>query len=167
MKTLGRIILTAVVAACITAPAFADGDKPPVGSVACQLLLKRRLEKISTGTLTASLNHNRNRWEQLSPDQRDKVRRDALAFEAKTAAEQEKMIERHDALSKMSPEKRKAYRRRAKWLSAVVAGFTDDERKQLKAMTPDQRAKRLLERKAELIKQGKLKVEAPATQPTE
>ena len=34
-------------------------------------------------------------------------------------------------------------------------------------MTPDQRAKRLLERKAELIKQGKLKIEAPATQPAD
>ncbi len=145
--------------------AIADDAKPAAGSVARQLLLKRRLEKIAAGTLATSLEHNRRQWDQLSPEQRDQMRRTALAFEKANPAEQKRLLERYEQLSRMTPEKQQAYRERAKWLDVVVASFTPEERSQLKDMPAEQRAKTLLDRKAQLIREGKLKAEAAATQP--
>ncbi|MCE5328507.1 MAG: DUF3106 domain-containing protein [Planctomycetaceae bacterium] len=145
--------------------AVADDAKPAAGSIARQLLLKRRLEKIAAGTLSASLEHNRRQWDQLSPEQRDQMRRTALAFENANPAEQKRLLERYEQLSRLTPQKQQAYRERAKWLEVVVASFTPQERAQLRDLPADQRAKMLLDRKAQLIREGKLKAEAPATQP--
>ncbi|MEN6504395.1 MAG: DUF3106 domain-containing protein [Planctomycetaceae bacterium] len=154
----GIIFLTAQAAS-------ADDPKPAAGSIARQLLLKRRLEKIAAGTLSASLEHNRRQWEQLSPEQRDQMRRTALAFESANPAEQKRLLERYEQLSRMTPQKQQAYRERARWLQVVVASFTAEQRAQMRDMPADQRAKMLLDRKAELIRDGKLNVESAATQP--
>ena len=160
-------IRTALIVALTGAAALAQpaGDKDARwGSVARQLMLKHRLQKIATATLASSLDHNRRRWESLSPDQREQYRRDALAFEKKSVEDQEKLIKQYDKLIKLPPDKREAYRRRARWLKVVAASFTAEQRRQLMALPPDQRARELLERKAHLIREGKLKDDA-ATAP--
>ncbi len=178
------LILALAGGAALAEPA---GDKATPkarwGSVARQLMLKYRLQKIATGTLATSLDHNRRRWESLSPDQREQYRRDALAFEQKSLADQEKLLKHYDKLIKLPADKREAYRRRARWLKVVAASFTAEQRRRLMALPPDQRARKLLERKARLIRQGKLKDDgataprqgpqgpgarpAPATRPAE
>ena len=74
----------------------------------------------------------------------------------------EKLIEGYEKIIKMTAARREAYLQRAQWLHVVVESFSAQERDDLTKLPPDQRAKRLLERKAELIQQGKL---APDTQP--
>jgi len=171
MRIIWRNILVAMIVAAVLLPATAPAEstdsttarrKPLKGSVARQLLLKHQLETISEGNLAALLRHNREEWESLTPDERDRYRRYALAFLEKNRQEQEELIRRHDELIKMSAEKREAYRRRAKWLQIVVASFTPKEREELQKLSPDDRARLLLERKAELVRQGKLQPDAPA-----
>ena len=144
-----------------------DKDAGPVrwGSVARQLMLKHRLQKIAAGTLVASLDHNRRRWKGLSPDQRDQFRRDAYAFEQKSLAQKQELLKNYDKLLKLPADKREAYRRAARWINVVAASFTADERRQLMALPLDQRAQRLLERKAKLIREGKLPDDGATTTP--
>jgi len=134
----------------------------PLGSIARQLDLKFRMMRKAGGTLTAALRHNRKEWESLTPDQREHYRRMALAFLKTNPDEQEKMLKRYEKLIKLSARKRDAYRRRAQWLKVVVASFTPEQRKWLKSLSPRQRARRLIERRDELVKQGKLKLDRPA-----
>jgi hypothetical protein len=134
--------------------------------MARQLMLKYRLAgKLGdgNGTLQASLNHNRQEWESLSPDQRDHYRQEALAFMDKSEAEQEALLKKYESLIKMDAQKQQAYRERAKWLKVVVDSFTPQERENLQKMSADERAKILLDRKAQLIAEGRL---APSPQPT-
>jgi orotidine-5'-phosphate decarboxylase len=63
----------------------------------------------------------------------------------------------------MDAQKQQAYRERAKWLKVVVDSFTPQERENLQKLSADERAKILLDRKAQLIAEGKLQ---PATQPS-
>ncbi len=158
-------LIVALTASTAFAPPVRDKD-PRWGSVARQLMLKRRLQKIATGTLASSLDHNRRRWESLSPDQREHYRRDALAFENKSVEDQQKLLKHYDKLLKLPADKREAYRHRAKWLKVVAASFTSDQRRQLMTLPPDRRAAKLLERKAQLIREGKLKDDAATTAPT-
>jgi hypothetical protein len=137
---------------------------PPARSmidVAKQLKLKLKLAEVASGE-SLSMSINRQEWDRLTPDERDKYRREALAFLGKSPEEQEKVLKHYDELVKLSDAKKQAYLQRAAWLHAVVESFTAQERKDLTQLPPDQRAKRLLQRKAELIQQGKL---APDTQP--
>ncbi len=175
MNATIRYFLSACVLAAMTAAAAAQSDdearlslRAPAGSVARQLDLKMRLLRANSGvTLAAALNHNRHEWESLSPDQRDRYRREYVAFLRESPEQQREMIEKLDKLIAASAEQRADYRQRARWLKVVLASFTDAQREQLKAMTPEQRAKALVERRDELIRTGKLQLEddAPATQP--
>jgi len=148
----------------------ADGSgltRPPAGSIARQLRLKMKLHRITPGgSLVAALKHNRQEWESLTPDQRGRFRKSFLAFLHKSEAEQEKILTHYEKLFKMTAERRDAYRQRAKWLAVVVESFTPAERAALQKMTPDDRARKILARKALLIKQGKLPGGAPTTAPS-
>ncbi len=129
--------------------------------VARQLRLKLSLVKAANGDSLA-MSINRQEWDRLTPDERDKYRREALAFLSKSPEEQEKVIKHYEELIHLTAARREAYLQRAQWLHVVVESFSAQERDDLTKLPPDQRAMRLLERKAELIKQGKL---APDTQP--
>ncbi len=183
MRSLSRDILI-LMAVLLPAAALAETDgkaapksKPPVGSVARQLLLKHQLQSISEGGLAELVSRNRSDWKSLTPDEQDRYRHYALAFLEKNPQEQEKLIARHERLIKMSAQRRQAYRQRAKWLKVVIDSFTPEQRRELEKLSPEDRARRLLQRKAELIKQGKLAADpppaasqpasAPATQPAE
>jgi len=170
MKRFFRNILMIAAAAAPVASAMAANDpaaaaKPLRGSVAAQLMLKIRLQKINSGTLAASLNHNRVEWESLLPEQREQFRREAVAFLEKNPQEQQRLVEYYGKFIALSADKRKAYVERAKWLKVVIESLSQQERKDLEQMTPEQRAKILLDRKAQLLREGKLPAEGPTTQP--
>lgn len=157
------VLLTA--AASVTWAAPQNGSGKSV-EVARQKLLARRLKNAMEGAeLTASIQHNRHEWEQLTPDQQDLYRQEAMAFANKSEPEQNKLLDHYDKLIKMSAQTRKQVVQRAQWLSVVVASFSDQQRKELAELSPQERARKLLERKAELIQQGKLPSDSPATQP--
>ncbi len=135
MPCFKRIILLSVatVVALASAPAAGDDDraaltKPPAGSIAAQLRLKRNLQRITAGSLVASLEHNREAWENLTPDERGRFRKSYLAYHQKDPAEREKLLKSYEKLFKMSPERREAWRRRAKpWTGSGQFYTTGDE----------------------------------------
>lgn len=160
------MLVVAAVVVVSAGPMLAADDsaalrKPPRGSLARRLRLKMKLRKIAGGNLSESLRHNRLQWQNLSPDQRGRYRRSFLAFLKKNPDRQDELLEHFEKLFKMSDQRRQAYRQRAKWLRIVIKSFTPDQREQMRKLTPDQRAKKLLARKALLISQGKLKPDQP------
>ena len=158
------------VLALASGSAAADDDnsaltRPPAGSIAAQLRLKMKLHQITLGPLAVTMRHNRMEWDSLTPDERGRFRKSFLAYRHKSPAEKERLLTHYEELFKMRADRREAYRRRAKWLDVVVRSFTAKERKALQEMTPDDRARKILARKALLIKQGRLKVDAPTSAP--
>jgi len=162
--TAAAVLLPASVAGAEGEPRTPTAHRPPVGSLAGQLLLKFRLQKIANGTLTASLNHNRAEWEGLTPEQRQRYRNEALAFLKADPGQVQKLVERYDRFLALPPQKQAEYRSTAEWVEAVVATLSPQERERLLAMPPDDRAKFLRDRRDELVRQGKLQL-PPATQP--
>ncbi len=173
MRKLNYILLAMVATAAIfvtraVAEDSTELNTPPMGSIARQQLLAAKIKRImSEGTsLATAMNHNRMEWESLSPDQRSRFRQEALAFLNENPQEQERLLAQYDKLISMSAARQQKYRQTAEWLKVVTASFTADQRKALLAMTPQQRAKALLDRKAELVKEGKLAPDTPASAPT-
>lgn len=162
-----RMLAAAIVAAAVTLWASAQDATPhraPAGSVAAQLRLKSLLQaQQSEGSLMAALNHNAQDWGNLSPDQREEYRKNVVAFLNKSPEEQEKLLQHYEQLVKLSAEAREKYRLRAKWIQAVLNTMTDAEKKQLRELSPEERAKKLLERRDELVKKGVLVLEEPTT----
>jgi hypothetical protein len=158
--------LLALASNALAEPAEAMGSRPPLGSRARQLMLKFKLLRDSPNTpLASSLDHNRRQWELLSPDERDQFRRTAVAFLRKRPAEQEKLLERYSRLIQMSAEQRQAYQQRSRWLQAVVATLSERQRAELNKLPLEQRARRIIELRDRLVREGKL-VLAPTTRPT-
>jgi len=172
-RTVWMLAIAGLLAAW--APVFAEGSGTgaagtPPGSIARQLQLLNKLNAAMHGTtLAAALNHNREVWEGLSPDERQKLRKLALAWHAKSRPDQEEMVERFDEWLKIRAEKQQKYRRMNEWLQKVVASFPPDQRERLKKMTAEQRGRMIRRRRDELIKAGKLtpgaSQAAPTTQP--
>lgn len=168
MKRLAKILTALLLAATLLvaadeAMAQARANQParPMVDVAKQLKLKLKLAEVASGE-SLSFSINRQEWDRLTADERDKYRREALAFLNKSPEEQEKVLKHYEELVKLTDQKRQAYLQRAAWLHVVVQSFTAQQRQELTQLPPDQRAKRLLQRKTELMQQGKL---APDTQP--
>ncbi len=138
--------------------------RPPRGSMAAQLRLKLSLQMSGGTSLAASMDHNRQEWQMLTPEQRERFRGIAVAFLDKDPKEQEKLLRSYSAFLSLDKQKRDAYRARAEWVRVVVASFTPEQRKQLARMSSMDRAKALIARREELKSQGKLP--APTTQPT-
>ena len=167
-------IFAAAVWALLPGVALADKDakdgaaalrKPPAGSVASQLDLKFQLLRASSGPLAASLKQNQRDWDNLLPDQREKFRKEAFAFLQKNPKEQDRLIQYYAKFIAMSADKQDAYRRRAEWLKVVVNSFTPEERRKIEEMTPADRAAKLLERRDQLVAEGKLDLGEPTTIP--
>lgn len=138
--------------------------RPPRGSLAAQLRLKLSLQRSAGTSLAASMDHNRQDWEMLSPEQRERFRGMAVAFLDKDPKEQENLLDKYSRFLSLDKQKREEYRTRADWVRAVVATFTPQERKNLAGMSSMDRAKALIARRDELVSQGKLKLQ-PTTQP--
>lgn len=144
-------------------PRTANPPKAKLGSIARQLDLKMRTARTLHGTLTAAIEHNRQTWESLLPDQRDAYRRQVLAFLEKNPMEQEQLLAHYEKLMQLSAEKREKYRERAKWLTTVLATFSPAQREDLKKASPQDRAREILARRDELMRQGKLQARQPTT----
>jgi hypothetical protein len=175
MSKRGVVILAVIAAALpggVLGADSAGGDatgvltRPPRGSLAAQLQLKLSLEMVGGGSLAASLDHNRQEWKMLSPDQRERFRRYAVAFLEKSPEEQQKLRKSFWALLSLAKVKREAYGRRDRWVRAVVATFTPEQREELRKMSSAERARALVARRDELVRQGRLKLDdAPTTAP--
>jgi hypothetical protein len=174
MTKRGVVILAVVVLAASAGLVLGDsGDdatrlltRPPRGSLAAQLRLKLQLEMVGGSSLAASLDHNEQEWLLYTPDQREQYRRWAVAFLRKNPREQEKLLKHFSAFLSLTKTKRDAYVERARWVKAVAASFTPEQREQLRKMTSMDRARALLERRDELVRQGKLKLrQRPSTAP--
>ena len=140
--------------------------RPPRGSLAAQLRLKLSLQMSSGGgSLVASLDHNRHEWQMLSPEQRERFRGMAVAFLDKDPKEQERLLQRYSDFLALNKTKREQYKARARWVRAVVATFTIEQRKQLEAMSSVERARAIIARRNELVRQGKLRIDPPTTRP--
>lgn len=167
IRKINILTLTCAFAAAwlLTAqPVSAQNRQAQVVDVARQMRLKLRLAKEANDeSLATSI--NRQEWDRLTPDERDKYRREALAFLNKTPEEQEKLLRHYEQLIKLSADKREVYLKRAQWLQVVVDSFSAEERKELAATSPQERASRLLDRKAQLIREGRLPADAPTTNP--
>ncbi len=149
-------------------PKAGDGvlTRPPRGSLAAQLMLKLRLQMAGGGSLAAALDHNHQEWKTLTPDQREQFRDAVRAYHRKDPKAQQEFLERYGTFLSLEKEKREAYRLRARWVKAVVATFTPEQRDKLRKMSSMARAKALIARRDELVRQGKLKLnDSPASAP--
>jgi len=166
MRTWSTAILILALACGLPqriSPAEASGDnassvltRPPRGSLAAQLRLKLSLQMAGGESLAASLDHNREAWRTLLPDQREQFRNAVWSHYRKDPKTQEELLKKYNDFLSLDKRKREAYRRRAKWLKVAVATFTPAEREKLRKMSSIERAKALLARRDELVRQGKL-----------
>jgi hypothetical protein len=160
----------------LTVPVRAEGSgddsstspSAPKGSIASQLALRYKLEAANRGlSLATALNHSREEWERLLPDERQRIRRVALAILKESNEKQQVIIERWKKLQDMTPERLAAYRRRARVYKAVLESLTAEQRKELKNMSLKDRARKILSIRDRLIEQGELTLETPTSQPIE
>ena len=147
-------------------PADASASRAPApgdAALAAQKQLAAKLRVLKVTSLAAALDHNRAEWTSLSPDQRSRFRQEALAFLSQSPDQQDRLLRQYQRLIALSAERQENYRRIAQWVQVVADSMTPDERRVLLEMPPQQRAKALLDRKAELVDQGKLPPDKPAT----
>ncbi|NLW85282.1 MAG: DUF3106 domain-containing protein [Planctomycetes bacterium] len=167
MLVPGACLLVAIIAAGAFAQGADQSRQQQVG-IASQLRLLARIRALSEGkSLAAALDNNRSEWNSLSPEERDKLRTDALAFLNADPDNQRVLVERYQQIIAMSAQRRQKYQMMAEWVDAVTRSFSEQERRELLASAPEVRARRLLARRAELIASGVLSAHyaAPATSP--
>jgi hypothetical protein len=176
MRRIGLLILVALTAWTLDARlAFAQvGDdetsvltQPPRGSLSAQLRLKLSLQMAGGSSLAATMDHNRQEWKMLSPDERERFRSYAVAYLDKDPKAQDKVLSDYSTFLSLNQKKREAFRQRAEWVKAVAATFTPEQRDELQRMSSADRARVLVERRDELVRQGRLQVPTgePATAP--
>ena len=139
--------------------AWAQAAKPadkPVVTKAQQLRMRMQLMSLNDDQSMAARMNNGLEWSKLSPDQQEKIREEALAFMGKSEAEQAKLLAYYQRLIRLDAPRRDAYLARAAWLRVVVDSYTPAERQSLEVLPPQDRAARLVERKEQLIREGKL-----------
>ena len=120
------------------------------GTVTRQLLLRQALDKHVDGTLVAELNRNREIWQKLTPEQRRHLRDQWLATINEDPARLAQRIKNEDEFNKLNEQHRQMYLERAVWLKKVVDSLSPEQREEIRQMTPEQRARRLLDLKARL-----------------
>ena len=105
MRKMGLAILVltpALLWLSDSAPRRAAGDsgtsvltRPPRGSLAAQLRLKLSLRLAGGGNLAAAIDHNRQEWKTLTPEQREKFRNAVLAYHKKNPQAQEELLKKY------------------------------------------------------------------------
>jgi hypothetical protein len=153
MKRFAVILIAgaAVAAALLPAASWADTKPPAKGDVARQILLKQAIDKLTKGTLVAELNQNKAVWAAHTPEQLQELRNRYYAYLKESPDKQAALLQAAADIEKLDPQQRQAYLDRAQWLQKVVAALTAEQREELKNLSPADRAKRLLELKAELL----------------
>jgi hypothetical protein len=149
------ILLAAAVPSVVVAQQAASGDAGVV-SKAQQLRLRMQVRAITDDQTMAARLSSGLEWSRLSPDQQEKIREEVLAFMGKSEAEQDKLLTHYERLIRLGAAQREAYLARAAWLRVVVDSYTPAERKAMESLPPQERAARLIERKEQLIREGKL-----------
>lgn len=133
------------------------------GSKADQMLLREAIDKQLSGSLVAELNENKKVWGAMTAEQLRELRQRYYAFLRESDADKARLLETEIEFNKLSDEQKQSFRRRAAWLTKVVASLTPDERRRLQEMSPEDRAKRLLELKSRLAETQP--VDPPASPP--
>jgi len=157
------VLLLATTATPLTAWAQQAGqaDKNVV-TKAQQLRVRMQLMAINGDPSMAAKMSNGLEWSKLSADQQEKIRGEVLAFTSKSEAEQEKLLTHYERLIRFDAPRRDAYLARAAWLRVVMDTFTTAERQTLESLPPQARAARILERKEQCIREGRLPADPPA-----
>jgi hypothetical protein len=162
------ILLTAAIGLLAASSLAGDAKgKPSLSeSVRRQLKLKRQLGAITKGygKLADMIAHNRRSWNQLTPDQQSRFRKHALAFLQADEAEQQQLLRHYEKLIRMTAQKRREYRNRARWLKKVVAELSQQQRQSLREMTPRERAEALLQWRDEFVQQGRIQLDGAQRQ---
>lgn len=165
------ILFAAAAAAATAAPALAADEAPspaPAGSLTRQLRLLAKLNAAKQGVALAdALDHNRQAWQRLAPDQRERFRQIVLAWRNRSPEQQAQLLRRVDEWISTADQQREKYRRMNRWLGDVVASFSPAEREALREMSPEQRARKIIQRRDELVAKGELVIEPPSPSPAE
>ncbi len=152
--------LAAAAAVAIVAFVLVGKDKPVThnnnGDKAA--LIATVLDEISGGSLADAIRQHPG-WDKLTAEQKQTYRIEVLSYLQMTPEQQDQAINRFSELSKMSPEERKQHRLQAEWIQVVADSFSAEERKELSLMSPQARSRKMLLRKEELIRQGKIDAE--------
>jgi hypothetical protein len=158
-------VVTLAGAALLVGVAAAKDPARIPGSKARQLLLKQALKKQLEGTLVSELNRNKQVYTslKLNPQQLRDLREKVYMFKQLDPDRQVDILEAAEEFLSLTPEQRKTYRESEAWLRKVVASLTPQQREALKRLTPEQRAKRLLELRDKLL--GSKPTTQPATRP--
>ncbi len=138
------------VSAAIAQRSLSPATQPEPGSIASQLMLKRRLQKSLNGTLAVSLKNNQTYWANLTDQQRQEHRLELAAFLATSLDRQQALLQRYDTIAKLPAGRQLAYRKHAAWLKDVVESFSPSERQALGRLPAMQRAAKLLKRRDQL-----------------
>ncbi len=148
MRGLRHIPGGVLVVAALAATAW--GQRAAPISKARQVLLKQAIDKFMDGTLVADLNRNKKVWASKTPEELRTLRNRRLAYLKESDEMRAKLLAAGEELDRLTDEQREAYLARAQWLSKVVARLSPAQREALKKLTPQERARRLLELKAKL-----------------
>jgi hypothetical protein len=155
MRSLRYIPGGVLVVAALAATAW--GQRAAPISKARQVLLKQAIDKFTHGTLVADLNRNKKVWASKTPEELRTLRNRRLAYLKESDEMRAKLLAAGEELDRLTDAQREAYLARAQWLSKVVARLSPAQREALKKLTPQERARRLLE--------PKLSESGPTTRP--
>ena len=140
-----------------------DHSRTP-GSKARQLLLKLALQKSMSRTLVAELNQNKKLYGSMNPQQRRDLRDKVLAYKRLDPDRKVDIITAAQEWFQLTDQQKAEYRKRQKWLRRLIPLLGAEQRDRLSKLTPQARARRLLELKAELLDKPSAATQ-PATAP--
>ncbi len=94
-------------------------------------------------------------WENLTPDQRDQHRRLYLYLHA-DEQERKRLQEHYDDLVELTGQQQREYNKRRHWLMQVDRLLAEEQKQELRKMTPEERERRLLEYRDRFVEEGKI-----------
>ncbi|MBS3820470.1 MAG: hypothetical protein GVY16_03775 [Planctomycetes bacterium] len=121
--------------------------------------LHTRADAITGGSLCEALGGSQSteeRWAQLSGEQQDNARQQAMAFLRMDPDEQQTLLDDYAKAVAEDPEARQAWQQRSRWLKVVIDSFTAQEKQALRDASPAERARLIIRRRQQLRKQGDL-----------
>ncbi len=115
--------------------------------------LRARIEAEIGTSLRESIGHEqtaRQRWAELTRQQQDHARQQALAFLKRDPDEQQRLIDSYAQAVAEDPAAQAAWQHRSHWLQEVLESFTPKQRDALRQMSPARRAQTFIQRRKEL-----------------
>lgn len=150
--------LTICLALLAAAVAASPSDATKKVSIDRQLTLKRTLVmQVDRESLLTTIRGNLDKWENLTPEQRSRIRSEAWAsLRDASEAEQTELLQSLRQFQRLSAAQQEQYRRRAAWLRELMTHLTDRQKAALLAMPPMERAQELLRLSRQLQAEGKM-----------